>query len=244
MTKPPKAKTRALAVTTPSREMATVAQRDKRRLATEAKKARELVEEKAQKKDRAGLMVGLTLAPQCNAAGIAKSFSIHGDLDYLTLAEQVGDHCKELQTGNMAQLEIMLMSQAYSLDVMFTSLARRGKIQDELIQYEAHMKLALKAQSQCRATLETLAAIKNPPVVFAKQANIAHGPQQVNNGTAAPVAHAEQNAKPPIELLEHHHGKRLDTRTASAAGGGRQTVEAVGEVHRSLQRRGKDPVKP
>jgi hypothetical protein len=30
-------------------------------------------------------------------------------------------------------------------------------------------------------TLETLATIKNPPVVFARQANIAQGPQQVNN---------------------------------------------------------------
>jgi hypothetical protein len=27
-----------------------------------------------------------------------------------------------------------------------------------------------------------LATIKNPPVVFARQANIAQGPQQVNNG--------------------------------------------------------------
>jgi hypothetical protein len=42
------------------------------------------------------------------------------------------------------------------------------------------MRMALKAQSQCRQTLETLATIKNPPVVFARQANIAQGPQQVN----------------------------------------------------------------
>jgi hypothetical protein len=42
--------------------------------------------------------------------------------------------------------------------------------------YEAHARLALKAQSQCRATIETLAAIKNPPVVVARQANIAQGP--------------------------------------------------------------------
>jgi hypothetical protein len=43
------------------------------------------------------------------------------------------------------------------------------------------MQMVLKAQSQCRATLKTLATIKNPPVVFARQANIAQGPQQVNN---------------------------------------------------------------
>ena len=40
------------------------------------------------------------------------------------------------------------------------------------------MRIALKAQSQCRATLETLAAVKNLPVVFARQANIAQGPQR------------------------------------------------------------------
>jgi hypothetical protein len=60
------------------------------------------------------------------------------------------------------------------------------------------MRLALKAQGQCRATLETLAAIKNPPVVFAKQRNISHGHQQVNNG-AAPLTstHASANAAKP-----------------------------------------------
>ncbi len=46
---------------------------------------------------------------------------------------------------------------------------------------DRYMRLALKAQAQCRATLETLAKIKNPPTLFAQQANIAHGPQQVNN---------------------------------------------------------------
>jgi hypothetical protein len=47
------------------------------------------------------------------------------------------------------------------------------------------MRLALKAQSQCRATLETAAAMKNSqPVAFVRQANVAHGPQQVNNSAA------------------------------------------------------------
>lgn len=43
--------------------------------------------------------------------------------------------------------------------------------------------MALKAQAQCRATLEALAEIKNPrPVAFVKQANISGEHQQVNNG--------------------------------------------------------------
>lgn len=40
-------------------------------------------------------------------------------------------------------------------------------------------RMALKAQNQCRMTLETLATIENPPVVFARQANVTTGPQQI-----------------------------------------------------------------
>jgi hypothetical protein len=73
----------------------------------------------------------------------------------------------------------------------------------------------LKAQSQCRATPETLATIKNPPVLFAKQANIATGPQQVNNGIPSP-SRAREFEKGQSKLLEGQDGERLDTRTASA----------------------------
>ena len=41
------------------------------------------------------------------------------------------------------------------------------------------MKLALRAQNQCRATLEALAAINKPPSIHAIQANVATN-QQIN----------------------------------------------------------------
>lgn len=69
------------------------------------------------------------------------------------------------------------------------------------------MKLALRAQNQCRATLQTLSELKNPrPVAFVKQANISNGPQQVNNGQAfANSTHAGpragKNQNQPNELL-------------------------------------------
>lgn len=50
---------------------------------------------------------------------------------------------------------------------------------------EPYMRLALNAQGQCRATIDTLAAIKNTPVVFARQANLSNWPQQVNKGAPA-----------------------------------------------------------
>jgi hypothetical protein len=86
---------------------------------------------------------------------------------------------------------------------------------DEIDRY---LRLGLKAQSQCRATLETLATIKNPqPVAFVRQANIAHGPQQVNNDGAAPASRARESENPPNKVLEHQHAERLDFGTASAA---------------------------
>lgn len=70
---------------------------------------------------------------------------------------------------------------------------------------ETYMHLGLKAQSQCRATLETLAKIKNPaPVTFVRQANVAHGPQQVNNApqpATGEASRARESETPPNELL-------------------------------------------
>ena len=86
---------------------------------------------------------------------------------------------------------------------------------------EMYMRLALKSQSQCRATVETLAEIKNPShVAFVRQANIANGPQQVNNGIAADAPRAVENVIQPSKLLEGERiGERMDTGAKSKAGG-------------------------
>ena len=74
--------------------------------------------------------------------------------------------------------------------------------------YAKLMRIALRAQPQCRATLETLAAVKNPSsVAFVRQANIAHGPQQVNNEM---VARAQENEISQKNVLETPHGEWLD----------------------------------
>ena len=92
-------------------------------------------------------------------------------------------------------------------------------------QFEANLKLALKAQNQCRMTLETLSNIKNPPVVYVKQANIAHGPQQINNGL--PATHTAENQNQQNQLLTVDHGKTLDGSRTGETIGGNPKVEAV-----------------
>ena len=84
-----------------------------------------------------------------------------------------------------------------------------------------------------------LAVIKNPPTVFAKQANIANGPQQVNNTAQLPESSRVRaiSEKLPTEVLEAHV-ERVDAGTAEAAVGGDQTMEAVALVNRPKNRRG------
>jgi hypothetical protein len=83
---------------------------------------------------------------------------------------------------------------------MFVHLGRGAYLSTHMDQKEQYLRLALKAQSQCRATIETLAVLKNPPV-FTRQANIA-GQQVVNNGTMVGASRAREIESAPKELLE------------------------------------------
>jgi hypothetical protein len=94
-----------------------------------------------------------------------------------------------------------LLCQAHTLDLLFNELAQKAKHQSYIPSFETFLRLALKAQNQCRMTIETLSNIKNPPVVFAKQANISGGHQQINNGVPAQASHAKEIKKAPNELL-------------------------------------------
>ena len=170
-----------------------------------------------------------------NAVGILSWSKFAGEADLQELCNDLGEQTLKVQDGDMRPVEGMLYRQAKTLETMFTSLARRAADQDGLKQFQVNLTLALKAQAQCRATLEALAEIKNPrPVQFVKQATMTTGPQQVNNAYAGTQSHSgiqsgagniqsEQN-----KLLESDHGNYLDTRAQGAASRVNQTVEAVG----------------
>lgn len=110
---------------------------------------------------------------------------------------------------------------------------------------ELYLRLALKAQSQCRATVETLAAIKYPaPVAFVRQANIADGPQQVKNGACGTTVRAavrtdtcaRESSTAPDEqsrLTHDDEGQRLDGSALPTTGRAHPALEAVGAVNRT-----------
>jgi hypothetical protein len=161
---------------------------------------------KADAKSEARLLADNSLAASTTAMAAALPYAknVFGEADVNELCASLRDKIRAVRDGNMDGPEALLVGQATSLNVIYTELTRRAALNmGEYIQAaERYMRLALKAQAQCRATIETLAALKNPPVVYARQANIA-GQQQVNNyadpGSAPP---AEKSEGAPNKLLE------------------------------------------
>ena len=182
-----------------------------------------------------------------NGASVIEAFQgnvLGKGVDFTELIQGLNESCSSVNGGDLFVLEDMLVSQAMALQTIFTSLARCAANQPHLRQYETFLGMALKAQGQSRATISALVDLKYPrQATFVKQANIAHGPQQVNNGGAAGVdtahsAHEKETEPAQNKLLEADHkqlGKRMDTRTAQAAERSYQAVE-VEEKVRSLER--------
>lgn len=175
------------------------------------------------------------LSPIHANAQTARSYAreTFGVLDLTYSTEILAEKVATLKGGDLSDIEATLLAQSVALDSIFTALARRAALNvgEYMNAAETYLRLSLKAQSQCRATLETLAAIKNPPVIYAKQANIANGPQQVNNGLPAPSQAGEK-------LIEQSKlsggGNELlpDARASSTAGEANKAMETLGEIER------------
>ena len=167
----------------------------------------------------------------------------------LSLNEMVNslrDQGRQVNANDFSQQEQMLNAQSNALNAVFAEMCRRAALNmgEYMDATERYLRLAFKAQSQCRATVETLAVIKNPPV-FTRQANIAHGPQQVNNSVPAGFETSTRtpaHGKAEIEqtkLLEgeQHGGTFMDAGAAATAARGDPTLEAVGAVNRAKESR-------
>lgn len=158
-----------------------------------------------------------------------------------TTLSELERQAKAINGGDLSEIETMLISQSNTLDSVFTSLALKASHNLDDSKYfkagEMYLKMALKAQSQCRATLQTLAEMKQPrQITITQQANIA-GQQIVNN------AGAQEKTIPKNELLgvvnhERLEIERMDTGTPRKAGGTNQVMETVGTVNRGANATG------
>jgi hypothetical protein len=181
----------------------------------------------------------LVTRPSVNAAAVVEAFGTptYGELDMGALTDRLCERIERMQGGDMSEAEAMLFGQAHALQSIFVNLSRRAVKQEYLKHWETYMRMAMKAQNQCRMTLETLSALKNPPVVIARQANINNGgQQQVNNGMGAGEPQndcAREIKTEQTELLEAQHVQRMDTRATGTAGGADPHMETVGAIDRT-----------
>jgi hypothetical protein len=184
------------------------------------------------------------LNPVANSAVTVLNFHpIRTGCDIGGLIDEIAKQTKRVQNGDMSGPEAILVSQAHALDVLFSSLAQKAALNmggGYLQATEAYLRLALKAQSQCRTTIEALGELKHPrTATFIKQANIA-GQQQVNNAdtrtnthTGAQAGAREKDITPTNEQLTEDAHAPMDTRAASASICAHPDLETVGTVDRA-----------
>lgn len=185
---------------------------------------------------KARALAKAALRPSVRGAVTVREFSkSYGDIELTALVDELAAQAKAVNDGDLARAEAMLAVQAHTLDALFNHLLLRAKTAEVLPHFEAFMRYALRAQNQCRATLETLAAVKNPaPVAIVRQANIAHGPQQVNNAAGICGVQGERAREnlqtAPNELLERTDGERLDGSATQDAIGSDPRLAPVGAI--------------
>lgn len=174
---------------------------------------------------------------QCNTVVVQQYLHyVNGGSNVQALSEVSMEQARAIGGGDFRSLEHMLLTQATALQAMFVDLATRAKRQDRFDGIQTMTTLALKCAAQSRQAVTALAELRMPKtVMFAKQANVTSGLQQVNNGVVAPagIARAEEIQNRPNELLGVQHGNQLDTRAASAAGRADPHLAAVAAVHRA-----------
>ena len=126
--------------------------------------------------------------------------------------EGVEETLSKVKSGNLEDLEAILVNQVYVLNGLFNQLVMQGKaslnepaVMRSLPNHPKTMlNVALKAQTQCRATVQTINELKNPKkTTFIKN--------QLNN--------VKMELESRIEQLEdtEHGSKKLDYRTEATA---------------------------
>jgi hypothetical protein len=174
------------------------------------------------------------------------------ELDLSEFSKRIRLQAEAVNKGDMTGPEQMLVSQAATLDAIFNTLARKAANCEHTQQVETNLRMALRAQSQCAATIRVLGELKNPKQVsFVKQQNNANGNQQVNNGpvnngaaqtTVAPAGARERGNGPANELLtdrtDGEYVTTLDTRGTGTAARSNQALEPVEEINRAANQCG------
>ena len=145
------------------------------------------VSKSADKPRRPELLARCAVLPEMRHAAVARRFGnpmLNIDDDESEWKDTVTAFSEETNlaaAGKLGTVSRVLISQALTLDAIFTRMASRAI--DNLSEYpeatEHYMRLALKAQANSRATLEALARMHQPREQTVKHVTVNEGGQAV-----------------------------------------------------------------
>jgi hypothetical protein len=165
--------------------------------------ARKILEPHMRHAFTASAFAGKVLGPSVEGPGL---------MDFIVHMQGV---TKSAESGDLALASRLLAAQAITLDAMFTELARRAaaNMGEYINAAETYGRLALKAQSSCRATLEALAKLHQPREQTVRHVHVNEGGQAIvadqfhhhsggaENGKFDRQSHASRSAEPSAALL-------------------------------------------
>jgi hypothetical protein len=159
-----------------------------------------------------------------------------GPLDVNEYRKQIGAQAELVKSGDLSRPEEILSAQVGTLDMLFNILADKA-LRNITGGYreagDAYLRMAMKAQAQCRTAIEAIGELKYPKSpTFIRQQNIA-AQQQVNNYPAGEkIVEKEAN-----ELMEMTNGERMDGGAAGKAIGHDPQLAAMGTIDGANHRR-------
>ena len=169
-------------------------------------------------------LADVSLDPAASGMAAARLFiaGSFGERDSTELYLSLSDKGNAAASGDLTHYKIMLAAQADTLNSVFTELARRAALNmgEYISATEIYMRLALKAQAQCKANIEALDRLSNGRVQTVRHVH-------VNEGGQAVIA----------DEFHHHTGGHKN-------GKSNEQPHATGTAGKSPALSGQDPIGP
>jgi hypothetical protein len=141
-----------------------------------------LVEEQSGKTEARNL-ADVSLDPAAHGMAAARLYNkgTFGEQSLTDTYQALTDHVKAAAHGDLSHQRAMLAAQADALNAIFTEMARRAAVNmgEHINATQLYLRLGLKAQTQCRATIEALDRLANGHVQTVKHVHINEGGQAV-----------------------------------------------------------------
>lgn len=162
-------------------------------------------------------LADISVEPAAHAMAAARLYNkgSFGEQGVTDIYDAVSDHVKAAERGDLSHQRAMLAAQADALNAIFTEMARRAacNMGEYLNATQLYLRLGLKAQAQCRATIEALDRIANGHVQTVKHVHVNEGGQAV----IADQFHHHTGGKENGESVEQPHAPGTGATSAGSA---------------------------